>query len=272
MIIVVVPAPVIITQIIIIDLDSGEQIIRVPGSNGDQDTPQTTGTIPEGPGLTIPPDVVVGTGDVQVTLLWANDSDMDLHVIDPDGTEIYFSNRTSPSGGQLDVDDIPSSGDNSTHVENIFWAAEGAPTGTYSVFVNHYSSHSGGANSYTLEVRVGGELIHQESGTLAVRRGLAGLRVHGGRRGVGRSSRPRRERRRVCPPAPSRAVRVAGRAGGGALGAGRGQGSSLQVSTQASPWSSVRSAAEGGVESLAGLLPLHAIVTGAGVGIAAEGP
>ena len=166
-IIVVVPAPVIITQIIIIDLNSGEQIIRIPGSNGDQDTPHTTDTIPEGPGLTIPPDIIVGSGDVQVTLLWANDSDMDLHVIDPSGFEIFYGDRISPSGGQLDVDDIPSGGDNSTHVENVFWAAEGAPAGAYSAFVNHFSSNTDGPNSYTLEVKVGGELIHRESGTLA---------------------------------------------------------------------------------------------------------
>ncbi len=31
-----------------------------------------------------------GTGDVQVTLEWASDSDLDLHVTEPDGTEIYY--------------------------------------------------------------------------------------------------------------------------------------------------------------------------------------
>jgi hypothetical protein len=163
-IIVVIPAPTVITQVIIIDLNTGGLIDRPVGTTGGGDSSGTTGTTTT---LTLPPDIIVGTGDVQVTLLWNTDSDMDLHVIDPDGFEIYFGDSTSPSGGQLDVDDIPSQGDTSTHVENIFWPTGGAPAGTYQAFVHHYSSQTGGPSTYTMEVRVGGQLIHQESGTLA---------------------------------------------------------------------------------------------------------
>lgn len=48
--------------------------------------------------------VVLGTGDVQVTLRWVGTNDLDLHVTDPAGETIYFGNRSSGSDGQLDVD------------------------------------------------------------------------------------------------------------------------------------------------------------------------
>ena len=55
-------------------------------------------------------DLALGTGDVQATLLWNGDSDLDLHVTDPSGTDIYYLNKTSSTGGQLDHDDIPACG------------------------------------------------------------------------------------------------------------------------------------------------------------------
>lgn len=36
--------------------------------------------------------------------MWENCNDMDLWVFEPDQTEIWFENRKSPSGGNLDVD------------------------------------------------------------------------------------------------------------------------------------------------------------------------
>ena len=37
------------------------------------------------PVLGVPPGLSLGTGDVQITLLWADGNDLDLHVIDPSG-------------------------------------------------------------------------------------------------------------------------------------------------------------------------------------------
>jgi Domain of unknown function (DUF6777) len=147
-VIVVVPAPTIITQVVIVDLGTGSVIIRPVGTTGAEDT-------------------IARTGDVQVTLIWNHDSDMDLHVVDPEGVEIYFANSTSPTGGELDVDKIPSAGDAGPHVENIYWPPDGAPPGTYTAFVNHFDSYTGASGSYTLEIRVGGVLVHQESGSIA---------------------------------------------------------------------------------------------------------
>ncbi|MFH1331402.1 MAG: hypothetical protein ABIJ48_12250 [Actinomycetota bacterium] len=122
--------------------------------------------MPVVPPLTIPPDIVVGTGDIQVTLIWDTDSDMDLRVNEPSGFQINHVNRESESGGRLDVDDIPAAGDTGPHVENVFWPAGGAPPGQYSVYVQHYETLGNNPGGYTLEVRVGGEVVHRESGLL----------------------------------------------------------------------------------------------------------
>lgn len=81
--------------------------------------------------------LIYGNGDVQVTLTWDNTADVDLHVFDPAGEEVYWSHPYSLSGGKLDVDDIDGYGP-----ENIFWPQNGAIDGSYSVHVHHYSGES----------------------------------------------------------------------------------------------------------------------------------
>ena len=75
-----------------------------------------------------------GMGDVYVTLRWENTSDLDLYVKDPSGELIYYSHKTSASGGRLDVDDRDGYGP-----ENIYWATGTAPRGTYTVYVEYWS-------------------------------------------------------------------------------------------------------------------------------------
>ena len=48
--------------------------------------------------------VPVGRGDVQISAAWSDTSDVDLHVLDPSGEEIYFAHKSSASGGTLDLD------------------------------------------------------------------------------------------------------------------------------------------------------------------------
>ncbi len=158
---------------VITDVNTGDTFTRPRGTDGDQDQPGSGGDDPQPPDDTLPPETVppetvppettapLGTGDVQVTLQWAGGVDLDLHVIDPEGTEISFSSRTSPSGGQLDQDALS---DCSGCVENIFWPPGGAPSGEYQVFVVNFTGDP--VTSYQLDIRVGGDVIDSQSGSV----------------------------------------------------------------------------------------------------------
>ncbi len=124
---------------------------------------------PADPGeFTVPADL--GSGDVQVTLFWTAPVDLDLKVTDPEGFLISFSDRTSPSGGQLDRDANYPCGSNvtSSPVENIFWPEGEALRGGYGVQVWYTSpcSTGGGPVDFTLIVRVGGRTVIEESSSL----------------------------------------------------------------------------------------------------------
>ena len=80
----------------------------------------------------------LGTGDLQISLTWDAANDQDLYVQTPSGEEIYFGNRFSADGGELDRDDTDGFGP-----ENVFWA-DAAPDGRYTVEVDDYSGS--GAN------------------------------------------------------------------------------------------------------------------------------
>ena len=158
---------------VITDVNTGDTFTRPRGTDGDQDQPGSGGDDPQPPDDTLPPETIppatvppettapLGTGDVQVTLQWAGGVDLDLHVIDPEGSEISFSSRSSPSGGQLDQDALS---DCSGCVENIFWPPGGAPSGEYQVFVVNFTGDP--VTSYQLDIRVGGDVIDSQSGSV----------------------------------------------------------------------------------------------------------
>ena len=100
----------------------------------------------------------VGTGDVQVTLSWDADSDVDVHVIDPAGEEIYYGHRRSASGGELDLDSNAGCTIDGVRNENITWPTGLAPRGSYTVRVDYWSSCGVGSTNYTVRVNVGGNL------------------------------------------------------------------------------------------------------------------
>lgn len=78
---------------------------------------------------------VGGEGELKVTLMWNFAADMDLHVVQPNGTEIYFEHsRDERTGCFLDVDNIEG-GPGSA--ENIFW--ENPMEGEYSVVIHVFS-------------------------------------------------------------------------------------------------------------------------------------
>lgn len=93
-----------------------------------------------GPLVGMEPEPELGTGDIQVTLRWDGENDLDLHVIDPDGERIYYRNRESESGGVLDVDANAGCSQNMTNnpIENIFWAESIAPNGDFQIRIRYF--------------------------------------------------------------------------------------------------------------------------------------
>ena len=100
----------------------------------------------------------VGTGDVQVNITWDSKADVDLHVIDPSGAEIYWAGRQSPTGGQLDLDSNAGCGTDGPRAENIFWASGLiAPRGEFVVRTDYWSSCGAVRTNYVVTVNVRGQ-------------------------------------------------------------------------------------------------------------------
>ncbi|MEZ5063460.1 MAG: hypothetical protein R3B81_01945 [bacterium] len=105
--------------------------------------------------------LTVGSGDIQVTVAWDTDADVDLHVVDPIGYEIYWADRSSPSGGQLDLDSNAGCFTDGVRNENITWGVGAAPLGTYTVRVDYWSNCSFSQTKYTVLINNGGDIsIH----------------------------------------------------------------------------------------------------------------
>jgi len=85
-------------------------------------------------------------GSVQISLMWDNWNDLDLHVITPTGEHIYHDNRASDCGGELDID-MNFKPTSKSPVENIVWTKT-PPPGVYRVGVRHYKIHTRGIFSW----------------------------------------------------------------------------------------------------------------------------
>ncbi len=101
--------------------------------------------------------VMVGTGDVQVGITWDTPTDVDLHVIEPSGEEVYYGHTTSSTGGQLDLDSNPACNIDGVNAENIFWPTGDSPIGEYTVRVRMYADCDVGGASGTVTISHCGE-------------------------------------------------------------------------------------------------------------------
>ena len=108
----------------------------------------------------------LGTGALQISLSWDDDTDQDLHVTDPFGGEIYYAAPYASSGGELDRDDVDGYGP-----ENIYWL-EDAPDGTYTVEVNYYSGSSTPTDFYVTVNGAGASRSYSGTTTEAIPRKL----------------------------------------------------------------------------------------------------
>jgi len=98
------------------------------------------------------------SGDVRISLIWNTISDLDLHVIDPAGEEIFYGRRKSRSLGELDVDMNAGGPFTQKPVENVYWPLGKAPPGHYRVRVQLFSNRVGQPNPFTVEVLNKGEI------------------------------------------------------------------------------------------------------------------
>ena len=80
------------------------------------------------------------SGDVQISLMWENYNDLDLHVVCASGERIHGGNKKSECGGELDVD-ANVRPETKKPVENVVWPGVTAPPGSYQVYVHHYKKH-----------------------------------------------------------------------------------------------------------------------------------
>lgn len=92
-----------------------------------------------------------------VTLKWTDGTDLDLHLIQPNGEEVYYRNRETDAGARFSKDACIASrcAEGEERVEEVRYQAW-APGGTYRVFVVNYDGETT-ANA-TLEVNIKGEI------------------------------------------------------------------------------------------------------------------
>lgn len=95
-------------------------------------------------------------GKLRFSLAWNNTDDLDLHVYTPNGSRIYFGNR-SAQGGRLDVDANGQDGMRSDPVENV--AFQSPTDGIYVVKVHQWSKRQNHDVGFTLQAATEGQVM-----------------------------------------------------------------------------------------------------------------
>ncbi len=110
--------------------------------------------------VTTLPEPTLGTGDIQFTLRWSSTADLDLAVLDPNGEEINYANRSSSTGGpvgrRLERPVLDRGVTNP--VENVFWPAGESLDGLYTVAVTYFGGcgDATGPQAFRLTARIDG--------------------------------------------------------------------------------------------------------------------
>jgi len=88
-------------------------------------------------------DVGITEADIVITITWNTDNtDVDLHVLEPNGEECFFSNPRTTSGGRITRDVTQGYGPE-------MYVLEKAPTGKYQIRAKYYASDSNRASART---------------------------------------------------------------------------------------------------------------------------
>ena len=107
----------------------------------------------------------LNSAEITIRLDWSKHScntDIDLHVVDPNGERIFWDHMTSSSGGYLDRDDTVGPGP-----EHIRWSS--APVGTYKIYVHYYPNEAEdrSVTSYKVSVNADGVTYQPKTGSIA---------------------------------------------------------------------------------------------------------
>ena len=99
-------------------------------------------------------------GFMRCSLHWFNYDDLDVHVEEPNGRQIYYGNKRSHyTGGHLDVDMNAGSGTSRDAVENIVWTDRSKlAKGRYTVFVNQFRKRESIDVGFEFEIEINGDL------------------------------------------------------------------------------------------------------------------
>lgn len=122
----------------------------------------------------------VPDGSLVFTLRWDSPTDLDLHVITPDGIEVWSRNVNSydppapghppdppdawKSGGILDQDSNARCVIDGIDREDVVWTIDPPPGGTYVVRVDAFSLCGEASANWVVEARVAGEVVATASG------------------------------------------------------------------------------------------------------------
>ena len=99
----------------------------------------------------------IGTGDLEITVSWDNDADLDLHVVDANGDEIYWGQDMVDSGGELDLESGTGCRPDGIRTEHVAWTGGTPPPGKYVVRVNYWSDCGGPEPNYVVNITLNGE-------------------------------------------------------------------------------------------------------------------
>lgn len=98
-------------------------------------------------------------GFMRCSLHWFNYDDLDLHVTEPGGIEIYYGSETGTTGGTLDVDMNAGFGRTRDAVENIIWTNPSRlRPGDYVVRVHNFCKRENIDFGFEMEIEINGEL------------------------------------------------------------------------------------------------------------------
>jgi len=103
--------------------------------------------------------------DIAVTVRWTGASDVDLHVTDPNGNEVYYANESTAEGGRLDLDSNAGCSIDNVNQETISWPKDAAPDGDYTIVVDYFADCGQPSAPWSLTLDVKGRSAETFTGT-----------------------------------------------------------------------------------------------------------